>query len=633
MGLVQGTLEEYVFDIEADGLLRPNEPQISRIWCIVVRPVGKEPMLFADQDVPEWSRQGTVVQGAHFIREHEADTWVGHNSLDYDFPAISRCFPHVLRWRNDRDPLWQNGVDTLIWSRLMYPPELLSVFDKRRPGFPGRLSGHHSLEAWGHRFHFYKYDQPSFDKLTKDMVDYCVRDTFITEKLYLYLKGKSWSPQSLELEKQFAHEIGLMMMNGVGFDLQAAAFLNKQLSEREEELNDILQLEFGPRVIEWETPKKKLKRRKEEPWNLNSHQQLAQVLQEKYGWEPKEFTNTGLPKMDEGVISSMDPKTIPVRDFLLERAILSARLGTLTRGKSAYLKMAVATPDGWARIYGNVNHNGTRTGRCSHSRPNLGNPPRVGTPWGNELRACFAPPQGFKLVGADMKSVEARMLAHYLRPFDKGQMAERVLTADIHEQNRLLIAKVLVAEGLPEPDRQQAKNAFYAVVYGAWGPKVATMTWGVKCNCKPWKNGKECEVCHPGVVARAALLAQTPGLSALITSIQEEVKEQGWIPGLDGRKMVPNSPFSAGNTLIQGAGAVAFKRATINARAFLPCCAASKMVLHVHDEYQWEVLKGADDDEVGGALVAGIQRAGEDLKLTVPLDGDWKSGANWSQTH
>jgi len=57
-----------------------------------------------------------------------------------------------------------------------------------------------------------------------------------------------------------------------------------------------------------------------------------------------------------------------------------------------------------------------------------------------------------------------------------------------------------------------------------------------------------------------------------------------------------------------------------------------KFVLNVHDEFQCEVI----DDQAeffGGLAVGAIIQAGKFFKLNCPLDGEYKVGETWQQTH
>ena len=55
-------------------------------------------------------------------------------------------------------------------------------------------------------------------------------------------------------------------------------------------------------------------------------------------------------------------------------------------------------------------------------------------------------------------------------------------------------------------------------------------------------------------------------------------------------------------------------------------------VCNVHDEWQLEV-KESVADSTGQLGVDAIRQAGEGLELFCPLDGEYKIGDNWSETH
>ena len=56
------------------------------------------------------------------------------------------------------------------------------------------------------------------------------------------------------------------------------------------------------------------------------------------------------------------------------------------------------------------------------------------------------------------------------------------------------------------------------------------------------------------------------------------------------------------------------------------------LLMHVHDEFQGETNPG-QEEEVGSQLVDTIVQAGKDLGLRCPLNGEWKSGLTWADTH
>jgi DNA polymerase I-like protein with 3'-5' exonuclease and polymerase domains len=55
-------------------------------------------------------------------------------------------------------------------------------------------------------------------------------------------------------------------------------------------------------------------------------------------------------------------------------------------------------------------------------------------------------------------------------------------------------------------------------------------------------------------------------------------------------------------------------------------------VANVHDEWQIECSE-VDADVVGSLAVDSIKEAGIVLSLRCPLDGEWKKGKTWQQTH
>lgn len=53
---------------------------------------------------------------------------------------------------------------------------------------------------------------------------------------------------------------------------------------------------------------------------------------------------------------------------------------------------------------------------------------------------------------------------------------------------------------------------------------------------------------------------------------------------------------------------------------------------HIHDEYQLAVREGLEA-EVGEIAVNAIKKAGIYFDFRCPLDGEYKVGRNWAETH
>jgi DNA polymerase I-like protein with 3'-5' exonuclease and polymerase domains len=57
-----------------------------------------------------------------------------------------------------------------------------------------------------------------------------------------------------------------------------------------------------------------------------------------------------------------------------------------------------------------------------------------------------------------------------------------------------------------------------------------------------------------------------------------------------------------------------------------------KRIMAVHDEYSWECEEGIED-YVKELAVKAIEKAGEILKLSLPLGGEGKVGRSWLDVH
>jgi DNA polymerase I-like protein with 3'-5' exonuclease and polymerase domains len=57
-----------------------------------------------------------------------------------------------------------------------------------------------------------------------------------------------------------------------------------------------------------------------------------------------------------------------------------------------------------------------------------------------------------------------------------------------------------------------------------------------------------------------------------------------------------------------------------------------KLVAQVHDEWQIE-CRPEDAEHVGKCAVQAIIQAGETFNLNCPLDGEYRIGNNWAETH
>ena len=119
----------------------------------------------------------------------------------------------------------------------------------------------------------------------------------------------------------------------------------------------------------------------------------------------------------------------------------------------------------------------------------------------------------------------------------------------------------------------------------------------------------------------------------------------GYLKGIDGRLLYVRSEHSALNVICQSAGALVMKKALVlldkklQGELGLIPGVDYEFVLNCHDEYQLEVLdKNTETGEwlpkvVGEKARQAIILAGEHFKVRCSLDGEYKIGLNWKETH
>ena len=572
-----------VFDIEANGLT-PD-----KVWCIVAHIVGTEEFFefhgFSLFDFNEW------------LLGFDNCEVIGHNIIGYDIPVLERLL--------GTDFSKCKITDTLVLSRLANPSR----------------DGGHSLESWGQTLNQPKGDYNDWDNFSHDMLEYCVQDVKVNALVYKRLLSdlKGFEPECINLEHQVQGIISKQIKTGWLLDQEKCFLLLAELKEKKYDLEDKVHEVFKPlptfikkvtpkikkdgtiSVVglkflgeQWDTAIAPFSRIDFPVFNLGSRQQIGRHLQY-YGWKPKQFTEKGQPIVDEAVLRAV--KDIPEAALIGEYLMLQKRIAQVQSWLEA------VKDDG--RVHGYVNSNGAVTGRMTHSSPNMGQIPAVYSPYGRECRDVWTVPEGYKLVGMDASQLELRMLAHYMN--DEGYTNE-VLNGDIHTANQL-------AAGLET--RDQAKTFIYAFLYGAGDAKIGSIVGGTAVDGKRLKE---------------KFLANTPSLGRLRERVGM-ASGRGYVLGLDKRRVYVRSAHAALNTLLQSAGAIVMKKALCLLDEYAILWGIDyNFIGNIHDEIQTEVR--ADKSDVFGRLATScMQAAGLYYKLNCPLEGDYKVGNTWADTH
>ena len=603
-----------VFDIETDGL------DATKVWCIVTQ----------DLDTGE-QRDYTGAKIAEGLRAlDECPILWGHNIANFDLPVLRRLYGYT-------PIVGQRIIDTLCASRQVYPGKELAKKDFiliRRGVMPHKATEKpHSLEAWGYRLGHPKSSMDDFSAFNTAMLDYCKNDVALNAKLVLHLlKRTEGSTSVFETETELQRVLRTMQDTGVGFNVEEAVALSARLAARREELQGELRRVFPPWYAKKGKPTvPKIDRPKQGvaagceyqniqlvEFNPASGQHIARALKLRYGWEPHDFTESGLPKTEEKVLADLP---WPECKLLVEYQRLKKILGYISEGDNAWLQL-----ERKGSIHGRMHATGTVTNRGSHVEPNLGQVPKVGKPFGKECRALFVARPGYRLVGADASGLQLRMLAHYLAPFDARRFALLIENGgDVHSY---------MQEGTGMIRRDNSKTGHYAWLFGAGAYKMGTIAIFDFANAKElglWDGEvpplKRAVAIGNRVKAGLEAKLQMKGLAANL----KRAAQRGYLRSLDGRHVPVLSQHKALNTLLMAGEAVVMKHATLKLAPQLSLYGA-RLVLWVHDE--WQVEAPAETaDLVGAAMVDCIKRTGEMFNLKVRLDGAYKVGDNWSETH
>lgn len=604
-----------MFDIETNGLL-PELDTVHVIAAIDLK-TGEE---------FRWDK-GECAEGAYWLEKQSEKGRVlaGHNIVSFDIPALHKVYGFSPPG---------DALDTLILARCAYPDVDKYDWNLHRQGKMNRkYIGRHGLEAWGVRLGIRKDDfKGPWDVWTQEMSDYCAQDVRVNAKLLEALLKKEVPSNVIELEQKVRRIVDRQTAYGFLFDHDKAVELYATLVEKRKELEWELISLFPPRYVadgKVFTPKRsnrtlgyvkgcKVQKIKLKEFSPGSSQDIAHWFKKKYRWVPTEFTDTGLPAVTEEVLADLE---YPEARKLAEFAMVQKRISALAEGKQAWMKKV--GDDG--RIHGEVNTLGAVSARMTHSNPNLAQVPSIKNakgvvPYGAECRDLFIVPEGRVLVGADASGIELRCLGHYLSRFDNGAFVKELLSGDVHVANQNAI-------GLDTRDK--AKRWIYALIYGAGDAKLGNITLEGR--------GDEDAQRKLGRKQRARYMKNMPAFEKLTSAIKRRVKETKGIYAIDGRFLPSRSEHSALNLLLQSCAAIVMKVALVRLDESLQkrgyvAGADYEFVVNCHDEVEIETLPELGDI-IGETAIEAIKQAGEHFNFRCPLDGEYKIGRSWKETH
>ena len=578
-----------ICDSEGDGL----EP--TKLWCIVAkdRDTGEIFKFVEDEVYDDFPK---------FVKDVEL--WIGHNFIGYDAPAFNRLLCTKIKIDDIRD--------TLILSRLYNPVR----------------NGGHSLARWGIALGIDKPEHNDWSQFSPEMLRRCKSDVEINYLLDIFLQkyDNKFSKLSRWIEHHQQHILNVQKKNGFKLNEERTHKLFIKLKSKADTIEEEIQKYFPPRAkfikriiprmlksgesyssvgLRWledwnEIVGGEFSSVEFEEFNLGSTKQKVERL--KPWWKPTDPTPGGSWKINETNLATIKDEAPEAIKKLAEWQMLTSRWKLLREQWLDNLGK-----DG--RVHGTVFSIGAITHRASHSNPNMGNPVASYSPYGKECRTCWVVDEKNWLVGTDATGIQLRILAHHI---NSPEYTNEVIEGDIH-------TKHMASLGSSCKERDHAKTFIYAWLLGAGNKKVASI---LHCSY------------NKAVEAQKLFLKKIPGLKKLKQRASIATK-RGFYRGLDGRKIPIKAEHYALSVFLQGDEQSIMKYANILwQREVRRKGIEFKQVAWVHDEWQTEVIGTKEDaEQLGRIQVQALVDTGIKFKMNVPLNGKYKIGKNWSETH
>lgn len=594
-----------VIDIEADDL------RATKIWCCCCYDPETDSFKNFHEDTKEECKA--------YLEDQ--DLVVGHNIIEFDLPVLRRLW--------DVKVSVKHVYDTVVMSRLADPK---------------RASGH-SLKEWGIKLGVYKEHFEDWSHWSQEMEDYCMQDCRVCYAIYkrLQMELTGFSKLSQDLEHRSQWLLSKQHYNGFDFDMDGAVALKAQMMSEYFPLIQKLQQAFPPRKTLVGT----YKARRKQDGSLTA--KSAEIIQrdcveptdtpDLYNvYEYKEFLIDSPSEIRERMAPYWHPViwNKPTKEGKVTPKVCDENLETvgedapeaikdivrckILKSRSTLVQSFIDSCWEDGRVHGDVISVGASSNRMAHRNPNTGNIPSGNSLYGKECRALYVVPEGKKLVGCDASGIQLRALAHYVKD---PELVKQILEGDIHVH----MAKIY---GLLKPDdvydetnkehkkaRATGKKITYSILMGAGATKIGQILEGDA------KLGQK---------TMDRLASGIHGWSKFKSQIELRASI-GYFTALDGRRIqLPNAHKGMSFYLQSFEQAVvkwvmwtAYQRATKAGIDF-------KQVAVVHDEVQLEVEE-ARAEEIGKIYQQCFRDAGEFFHTFCPLEGEYKIGKNWEESH
>lgn len=353
-------------------------------------------------------------------------------------------------------------------------------------------------------------------------------------------------------------------------------------------------------------------------FNISSPKQLGEILFDKLKITDKpKLTRTKQYSTGEDILVKLVNKH-PIVSHILDYR-------SLTKLKSTYvdtLPLMVNSRTG--RIHTSYNQAVASTGRLSSNNPNLQNIP-IRTEKGREIRKAFVPRnENYILLAADYSQIELRLIAELSK--DKNMQDAFRNGLDIHTATAAKVYKIRLDE-VNSDMRRNAKTVNFGIVYG-----ISAFGLSERLNI-PRREAADLIDNY---------FKEYPGIKDYMNANIQFAREKGFVETIMGRRRYLKD-INSGNAVvrgfaernainapIQGSAADIIKIAMIEIyKEFREKQLHSKMILQVHDELVFDVLK----KELPIVQTIVKNNMINSYKMSIPLEVDMNTGKNWLEAH
>ncbi len=408
----------------------------------------------------------------------------------------------------------------------------------------------------------------------------------------------------LELEMPLVPVLSAMEQEGIGVDVPFFRQMSQDLAVR------LRQLEAKIHEIAGE------------PFNINSTQQMSDILFGKLGYpvEGLKKTRSGFYSTAASVLEGLKVTEQEKKTGMITAILEYRGLGKL---KSTYvdaLPELVNKKDG--RIHTSFNQTGAITGRIASSNPNLQNIP-IRSEVGQQIRRGFVAKPGHIFLTADYSQVELRILAHVSQ--DAALLEAFHQDQDIHSTTAAAVYGIDLAD-VTYNQRRFAKAVNFGLIYGMGAYRLARDSELTLAEAENYIKD---------------YFARFPGIRKYLDETKQKARDNGYVETLLGRRRYfpvfrmassgsnvqarLRAEREAINHPIQGTAADIVKIAMLRLHEKLEGHYQAKMLLQVHDELLLE-LPEAELDDMRELVVETMSNA---FSLDVPLKVDASTGHNW----